>query len=118
STVLYVQPLYLQAEQSQIPELQRVILADQQHVVMRNTLDEALAALTGGSVAAAATPATPTPAGGVSPPAAPATAQSRALARAALDHYRRAQDALKRNDWATYGKEMDAVRDNLEKLNK
>ena len=116
STVLYVQPLYLQAEQSQIPELQRVILADQQHVVMRNNLADALAALTGGSAPPPSTPAPPPAAG--APPTAPATPEATALAHSALDHYQHAQDALKHNDWATYGKEMDAVRQDLEKMNK
>ncbi len=58
NTILYVQPLYLLADQSQIPELKRVIAADQENIVMRDTLDEALAALTGGALAPAA-PAQP-----------------------------------------------------------
>ncbi|HEX2948642.1 MAG TPA: UPF0182 family protein [Armatimonadota bacterium] len=113
-TVLYVQPVYLQAERSQIPELQRVIVADQQQVVMRPTLDEALAALTGVkgeniSALAQNTPKTPTP-----PAVSPA---NRALARSALDHFQRAQDAVQRGDWAAYGTEMDGVKHDLEQMN-
>ena len=118
STVLYVQPLYLQAEQSQIPELQRVIVADQLHVVMRNTLDEALAALTGGRVAPSSTKATSPAPLTTTPKTSAATPEGKALARSALEHYHRAQEALKNNDWATYGKEMDEVRKDLEKLNR
>jgi uncharacterized membrane protein (UPF0182 family) len=127
-TILYVQPLYLQAEQSQIPELQRVIVADQQRVVMRNTLDEALAALTGGSIPAqeeapaaapAAPSATPSTAPAAKAPAAPValTAAERVHARSALDHYNKAQQAMQHGDWTTYGKEMDAVHHELQALN-
>jgi len=113
-TILYAQPLYLIAEQSQIPELKRVIVGDQQRVVMRSTLEEALAALTSGTPAAPTpTPTTPTPSG---PPTA-LNASQQALQRSALDHFRRAQDAMHRGDWTTYGKEMEQVGRDLEKLN-
>ena len=39
-SLLYVQPLYLQAEGGRIPELKRVVVAYQNRVVMRETLDE------------------------------------------------------------------------------
>src|SRR5690606_816804 len=40
--LLYVQPLYLQAEGGSIPELKRVVVAYQNQVLMRETLDAAL----------------------------------------------------------------------------
>lgn len=46
-TLLYVEPVYLQAEQSSIPELKRVIVADQKKVIMSDSLEKALLALTG-----------------------------------------------------------------------
>ena len=120
-TLLYVRPIYLQAEQSPIPELQRVIVADQERVVMRRSLEEALAALTGGAV----NPPPAPPGGRVStqpptatPPAPTADPDQHALAKSALDHYDRAQEALKRGDWATFGKEQEAMRRDLEKLAK
>lgn len=45
--VLYVEPMYLQAEQSKIPELKRVIVASREKVVMGESLDGALAELFG-----------------------------------------------------------------------
>src|SRR5438874_5781351 len=45
SSILYVSPLYLRAEHGQLPELKRVIAAYGDHVVMKETLGEALAAL-------------------------------------------------------------------------
>jgi uncharacterized membrane protein (UPF0182 family) len=45
--LLYVQPLYLRAEQSSIPELKRVIVAWQDHIAMGDTLPDALQRLLG-----------------------------------------------------------------------
>ncbi|MGB3496264.1 MAG: UPF0182 family protein [Elainellaceae cyanobacterium] len=44
-SLLYVQPLYLEAEDSKLPELTRVIVVFRDQVVMEPTLEEALAAL-------------------------------------------------------------------------
>jgi len=125
TTVLYVQPLYLQASQSQIPELQRVIVGDQQQVKMRNTLDEALAALTGApltstpAVAPSTTPApvSTAPSAGVTPSATPSGINP-TLAHSAQDHLQRADDAARKGDWGTYGKELDALKHDIEAMNK
>jgi hypothetical protein len=45
NSILYVSPLYLRAEHGHLPELKRVIAAYGEHVVMKETLAEALAAL-------------------------------------------------------------------------
>jgi uncharacterized membrane protein (UPF0182 family) len=44
-SLLYVQPLYLEAENSKLPELTRVIVVYRDQVVMEPTLDAALDAL-------------------------------------------------------------------------
>ena len=41
-SLIYVEPIYLQATQSKFPELKRVILSHSDTVVMANTLDEAI----------------------------------------------------------------------------
>ena len=41
-SLLYIEPLYLQAEKSEIPELTRIIAVYQNHVALGETLDEAL----------------------------------------------------------------------------
>jgi len=46
NTILYVEPVFLQAESLAFPELKQVIVADAGEVVMRPTLKEALRALT------------------------------------------------------------------------
>ncbi|MFZ0545354.1 MAG: UPF0182 family protein, partial [Candidatus Promineifilaceae bacterium] len=49
SSFLYVEPIYLQAESSQLPELTRIIVASGERLVMRETLEEALVALIEGA---------------------------------------------------------------------
>ena len=119
TSILYVRPIYLQAQGSRIPELQRIIVADQQRVVMGKTLEEALNLLTAGRPATAQP--SPQPAVDPKPQPTPATPQSQGvdsdLARTALEHITRADDAARRGDWATYGKELAAARRDLEKLN-
>ena len=109
NSILYVSPLYLRAAQGQLPELKRVIAAYGDHVVMKETLAEALSALfeTGGA------PKTPSASTGT-PLAAPAAAQ----AREALDHYNQAIERLKSGDWAGFGTQLDAVRGLLENLSR
>jgi uncharacterized membrane protein (UPF0182 family) len=46
-SLLYVQPLYLRAEGGRIPELKRVVVAQEGRVAMAETLDAALRALFG-----------------------------------------------------------------------
>ena len=46
-SLLYAEPVYIQAEGVMLPELKRVILATASKVVMEDSLSEALAALTG-----------------------------------------------------------------------
>ena len=109
NSILYVSPLYLRAAQGQLPELKRVIAAYGDHVVMKETLAEALSALfeTGGA------PKIPSASTGT-PLAAPAAAQ----AREALDHYNQAIERLKSGDWAGFGSQLDAMRGLLENLSR
>ena len=109
NSILYVSPLYLRAAQGQLPELKRVIAAYGDHVVMKETLAEALSALfeTGGA------PKIPRASTGT-PLAAPAAAQ----AREALDHYNQAIERLKSGDWAGFGTQLDAMRGLLENLSR
>ncbi len=41
-SLLYIRPMYLRAANGRIPELKRVVVAYQNHIVMEETLDEAL----------------------------------------------------------------------------
>ncbi len=107
NSILYVSPLYLRAESGQLPELKRVIAAYGDHVVMEETLADALAALFRQPSAA---PVAQSSAGAAS------AAIERDRAHAALGHYNRALDRLKAGDWAGFGQELDELRSSLEGL--
>ena len=128
---LYVEPIYLRADNGGIPELRRVVVSTGNRVVMEPTLEEALARLFGGAVApapsapASSAPASSAPASSaqVQPAAPPGTAPTQAvspevatLVRSASDHYARAQEALRNGDWGRYGEEQRALEANLRRL--
>jgi uncharacterized membrane protein (UPF0182 family) len=103
--LLYVQPLYLRASGGKIPELKRVVAAYQDQVAMGETLDEALAALFGGSAVQHAGPVAATAA--ARPGGAGAALQ--ALITEARQHYDNAIQAQRAGDWARYGTEIKAL---------
>ncbi|MDT8305052.1 MAG: UPF0182 family protein [Anaerolineae bacterium] len=118
NSFLYVEPIYLQAETSALPELRRVIVASGDTVVMRPTLDEALTALISDAPAVAeldlsgAAPAVTAP--GEEAVVGDATIEE--LIAAANSHYEAGQAALQTGDWATYGREQEALGEVLQQL--
>ncbi|HSC71925.1 MAG TPA: UPF0182 family protein [Candidatus Methylomirabilis sp.] len=88
-SLVYVQPLYIAAEQGQLPELKRVIVGFGDRIVMEETLDGALARVFGGESPRAAVEASP------APPAGP-EAEAKTLLDAADAAYTRASDELRR----------------------
>ncbi len=117
--VLYVQPLYIQAQSSPLPELKRVIVASTDSVVMSDRLDSALQALgqgRSGEVLATSLPQQQQQQQpqASAPPTAPGSAAD--LAGAARDHLRAAEAAAGKGDWTTYGTEMATVHQLLDQL--
>ena len=103
NTFLYVEPVFLQAENLAFPELKQVIVADAGEVVMRPTLQAALDALTGSSTPAPSLD-TPVPVADAAPPAEAGSLQE------ALGDATGAIDAL---DMA-----LEELRRSLEELNR
>lgn len=134
SSFLYVEPIYLQAQTSQLPELARIIVASGERLVMRETLDEALVALIEGAPSVDTIVSEPpvsetgeeletgeTGEPGVTaeplptvPPGSDETVEE--LIQSANDHLLAAEAAQRSGDWATYGRELDALRQDLERL--
>jgi uncharacterized protein len=110
-SLLYVQPLYLQAEGGRIPELKRVVVAHQNQVVMGETLDDALTQIFGGVAERRGKPAP-------SPAVAAVSDDSgvRTLAAEAWSRYQAALQAQRNLDWARYGEEMRRLGELLEQL--
>lgn len=102
--VLYVEPLYLRAEQAQMPELKRVIVAYKNIIAMEETLDEALRQVFRG---------------GFSDKAAKDSAglaSLKELINAALATFNRSEQALSEPDWAAYGRHQKELKSILEQL--
>jgi uncharacterized membrane protein (UPF0182 family) len=113
-SIVYVQPIYIQAEQSPMPELKRVIVAYADKIAMGPDLPSALATVFGGSTPATGTAAPGASTGTTVTPLPPGTA-SADLAQA-RDLYAKAIAAQKAGDWAAYGtyiKELGAVLDRI-----
>ena len=110
NSFLYFEPIYLRANQaSSLPELKKVILADQNQVVYTGTLQDAINQLVGG----AQQPVNNNP-----PPAitTAVVAQIRSLVAQANQHYQLAYRALASGDLTTYGAEMKIVGQLLNQL--
>ncbi len=106
-----MQPLYLAAERSQLPELKRVIVSFGNALAMEENLELSLQQLFGGEVTRERE--------------APKTAQTkiaeradRQMARQALTYYRRGQELIRQGNWAGYGEEMKKLEKALRALEK
>ena len=110
NSILYVTPLYLRAEHGHLPELKRVIAAYGEHVVMKETLAEALSAL---FIEPAVAPSVSSTTEEI-----PATGPTASQAREALDRYNQAVERLKSGDWKGFGTQFDAMREKLEEMNR
>ncbi len=132
-SLLYVQPLYLQSTETQLPQLKRVIVFyrapapasgqgnAQQVVAMRPTLSEALLAAFGqsflpGSESGGTGVGSGTGGGTTGGATGPVSAQARALIARANTEFDAAQAALKAGDFAEYGRQIDALKQTLSEL--
>ena len=119
-SLMYVQPMYLRAAGSRIPELKRVVIAYQNRVVMEETLDQGLARLFGGEARPRPGPelaAADTAMSSVASTESDMTADFRNILQQARTHYDRAVAAQQSGDWATYGAELRRLGELLRRAN-
>jgi uncharacterized membrane protein (UPF0182 family) len=106
-SLIYVQPLFLVAtDKGGLPELRRVIVAYGNDVVMEETLEAAIQRLFSGSLPSMRTTDTVT------------TRQPKDLSAKALEQLRKAREAIRKEDWAGYGKYLKELEDTLRELSK
>ena len=98
-SLLYVEPVYLRAEQGELPELKRVIVAYGKEVVMRENLEQSLAAIFG----EIEPPARQQPAQPASQPQPTISEDITDLTEAAIEAYQNAEAARRQENWAEYG---------------
>lgn len=125
---LYVEPIYLQSQTSQLPELKRVIVASGNQLTMETSLQAGLVKIFGGPAqvgggtrpggTAGGTPgASPTPGTGT-PTTPPVLSDVGTLARRAQDHFVKAQESLKSGDWTGYGNALKELEATITELNR
>ena len=107
NTFLYVDPIYIQANQGSMPQLKKIVLAVGSRLIYADTYDDALAQLSGGAQQLIRQ-ATAPPAAGATPAASAAPASEVRLARI-RDHLRRYRELASQGKWAEAGKELEAI---------
>ena len=117
---LYVEPVYLLSDTSALPELRRVIVASDTRITMEPTIEEALTALLAtqpGQVVEENGEIVTVP---VEDSTEPVQVQLdgtvEELIATASQHFEAAEEAQRTGDWATYGQELDALKQTLDQL--
>ncbi|MBI5419811.1 MAG: UPF0182 family protein [Deltaproteobacteria bacterium] len=115
--LLYIQPIYLQADVGKMPELRRVVVSTGDQIGYGKTFEEALRQLTGKSAGIAA----PTPAEATPTPSAAVRGKSpgpstEALAREAAGHLERYRQLTAQGKHAEAGKELEELGKTIERL--
>ncbi len=106
-SIVYVEPIYLEAASGSLPELKRVIAVYNNNVAMELTLDRALSSVFSGRVSSA-----------VVREHEPAGLSVKALAKKALSVYNQAQSKMRQGDWGAFGdrlRELGQVLNDLAK---
>jgi uncharacterized membrane protein (UPF0182 family) len=110
-SILYVEPIYLQAEAAAIPQLKRVAVAQGGRLEWGDNLESALEALYGSAIAPA-----PTEVAEEVQPLPTGAGTSRELVQQAMDQYSRAEALLRAGEWTKYGEEMRKLKETLQSL--
>lgn len=110
SSVLYVEPVYLEATNSSIPEVKRIIVAYGDRIAYEETLAECLASLFGDKAQEGVTSE------GEDPSGESGVVTQKQLIDKAVKAYDNAQSAMQAGDWSAYGDYLKELEDALDKL--
>lgn len=117
-SLVYVEPIYLEATNSSLPEVKRVIVYYNDRIAYEPTLAQALDTMFG---AGSGSPLNGEPADkpGTGTPSEPGEGvlDTDALIRKAVDAYNKAVSAQEKGDWASYGGFLKELEGYLNKLN-
>lgn len=117
TSILYLEPVYLEAQNSSIPEVKRIIMAYDDEIAYEETLAECLVSLFGdGAEDGVSGQGTGEPSDD-GQQSSGEMSQTELIAAAAAA-YENATEAQKKGDWAGYGKYMDELEKYLNKLAK
>ncbi|MFW6316498.1 MAG: UPF0182 family protein [Cyanobacteriota bacterium] len=118
-SLLYVEPIYLRADQGELPQIRRVVISHGDDLVMRQSIEEAINAIFGEE--------DPDPIQEEEPeeedldePLEQPQAEigiSQDLVRSAREVYQEAQDAAQAGNWGEYGDKIEELEEILEELN-
>ena len=108
--ILYVEPLYLQAEQGKLPELRRVIVSLGGKIIMAESVEEALQQLfTGEAVPPSLEPSTEKTPVSEHPMEGSSLSSTKENASLALQLFEKARLASQNGDWGRYGELLDEL---------
>ncbi|MBR4749774.1 MAG: UPF0182 family protein [Abditibacteriota bacterium] len=113
NSVLYVLPLYLESNNTKIPELKRVIVALGDRIIMDESLSGALSKLVGGEIESSG----PAPKPAALKPAAVKEDRD-SLIKKAAEALSKAKSAQQKGDWAGYGRELQELEAAINALQK
>ena len=99
-SILYVEPIYLKAEKSHIPELRGVIVAYNDYVVMGSTLESSLQSILGKRVEVEEKPES-----------------VKDIVDKAIEYYNRALESVRQGNWSAFGEYLNKLGEILQKLN-
>lgn len=108
-SLLYVQSLFLSAEQDSLPELKRVVTVFGNRIAMKENLEDSLRELFGETLEQPAPRPLPADVAGIG-------GATRDLPKEAMQYYRQSMDRLREGDWAGFGAALKELENTLEAM--
>ena len=105
SSILYVEPVYLEAQNSSIPEVKRIIMAYDDQIAYGETLTDCLVELFGEKIIGGSSETVPDE----NPEVVPPIESGDEEINSAISLYNSAIAAQKNGDWAAYGKYIEEL---------